>query len=248
MEVHAHTHTERKKWTHYFWEFFMLFLAVTLGFLVENQREHYIENKRESKYIRSIIEDLKADTAWTSQYFIDQNRSVNCYDSVILLLGLTKRDEVQQQRLYYMARLAIRLSQFNRVNDNAYEQIKNSGNLRLLHSQEIVDSISGYYFRSKEIEFMSNILTLRQQALLEQEAKIFNGNVYQQMVDSKTFQFSPPHGNPPLITNDPVTINEFIVRAHYVKSIILYAINFAKQRRIEAIRLMQFLQKEYHLK
>jgi len=35
MEVHAHTHTERKKWTHYFWEFFMLFLAVTLGFFVE---------------------------------------------------------------------------------------------------------------------------------------------------------------------------------------------------------------------
>ena len=35
MEVHAHTHTPpasggtgRKKWTHYFWEFLMLFLAV----------------------------------------------------------------------------------------------------------------------------------------------------------------------------------------------------------------------------
>jgi hypothetical protein len=28
MEVHAHTHTARKKWAHYFWEFLMLFLAV----------------------------------------------------------------------------------------------------------------------------------------------------------------------------------------------------------------------------
>ena len=28
MEVHAHSHTARKKWTHYFWEFLMLFLAV----------------------------------------------------------------------------------------------------------------------------------------------------------------------------------------------------------------------------
>jgi hypothetical protein len=45
MEVHAHTHTPRKKWTHYFWEFFMLFLAVTLGFLVENWREHFVEKK-----------------------------------------------------------------------------------------------------------------------------------------------------------------------------------------------------------
>jgi hypothetical protein len=225
----------------------MLFLAVTLGFFVENQREHYIEAKRETKYIRSIIEDLKADIAWSTKYFIDQDRSVSYYDSVILLLGLDKRSEVQQQRVYYMERMAIRLSQFNRVNDNAYEQIKNSGNLRLLHSQEIIDSISGYYFRSKEIEFISNIMTLRQQALLEQEAKIFDGNVYQQMVDSKTFAISPPQGNPHLITTDPMIINEFIVKAHYAKSIMLYAINFAKQRKMEAAQLMQFLQKEYDL-
>ena len=30
MEVHAHT--PRKKWTHYFWEFLMLFLAVCYWF------------------------------------------------------------------------------------------------------------------------------------------------------------------------------------------------------------------------
>ena len=35
MEVHAHTHTARKKWTHYFWEFLMLFFAVFCGFLAE---------------------------------------------------------------------------------------------------------------------------------------------------------------------------------------------------------------------
>ena len=33
MEVHAHTHTARKKWTHYLWEFLMLFLSVFGGFL-----------------------------------------------------------------------------------------------------------------------------------------------------------------------------------------------------------------------
>ncbi len=28
MDVHAHPHTPRKKWTYYFWEFLMLFVAV----------------------------------------------------------------------------------------------------------------------------------------------------------------------------------------------------------------------------
>jgi hypothetical protein len=47
MEVHAPTHTARNKClpvrqagTHYFREFLMLFMAVSAGFLVENQREH----------------------------------------------------------------------------------------------------------------------------------------------------------------------------------------------------------------
>jgi hypothetical protein len=45
MEVHTHTHTARKKWTHYLWEFLMLFLAVFAGFLAENQREHIVEHQ-----------------------------------------------------------------------------------------------------------------------------------------------------------------------------------------------------------
>src|SRR6187549_3266764 len=96
MEVHHHSHTSdpdshrgRKKWTHYFWEFFMLFIAVTLGFFVENMREHYIEHKRGLQYIRSFVEDLKTDTAGFShtiaQYKIKEaqlDQLYVCYDSI----------------------------------------------------------------------------------------------------------------------------------------------------------------------
>ncbi len=74
MEVHHHSHSSRKKWTHYFWEFLMLFLAVTLGFFVENQREHYVEGIREKKYIQSLVADLMSDTASFS-YVLKKNRS-----------------------------------------------------------------------------------------------------------------------------------------------------------------------------
>ena len=66
MEVHHHTHPEhsgsRKKWTHYFWEFLMLFLAVFCGFLAEYQLEHKIEKDREKQYVRSLIDDFREDT------------------------------------------------------------------------------------------------------------------------------------------------------------------------------------------
>ena len=62
MEVHAHTHTERKKFTHYLWEFLMLFLAVFCGFLAENQREHYVEHQREKQYATELYDEFFADS------------------------------------------------------------------------------------------------------------------------------------------------------------------------------------------
>src|SRR4026208_1599131 len=103
MEVHAHSHTPRKKWTHYFWEFFMLFLAVTLGFLVENQREHYIENKREKKYIRSMIEDLKEDTSSFRKAIEINGRACSDLDTLIVLLKRDDRD-LFVKKIYYLAR------------------------------------------------------------------------------------------------------------------------------------------------
>ena len=62
MEVHHHSHTSRKKWSHYFWEFLMLFLAVFCGFLAEYQLEHKIEEERGKQFILSFYQDLKTDT------------------------------------------------------------------------------------------------------------------------------------------------------------------------------------------
>ena len=49
MEIHKHAHRERhkKNWVDYLSEFFMLFLAVFLGFIAENTREHIVDRERE---------------------------------------------------------------------------------------------------------------------------------------------------------------------------------------------------------
>ena len=65
METHAH-HLHKAPsngWKHYFFEFFMLFLAVFCGLLAENWRESYVEGKRELEYMKMMVEDLKSDTA-----------------------------------------------------------------------------------------------------------------------------------------------------------------------------------------
>jgi hypothetical protein len=55
MEVHHHSHTERKSRSDYLWEFLMLFLAVFCGFFSRKSREHFVEHQREKVYINQFL-------------------------------------------------------------------------------------------------------------------------------------------------------------------------------------------------
>ncbi len=248
MEVHAHTHTPRKKWTHYLWEFLMLFLAVTLGFFVENQREHFVEHKKEKEYMRSLMEDLRLDTVEFSIENKDRETVIVMYDSLIMLLHKKERTVFERQRIYYFARVALRLSPFPLLNDKTYEQMKSSGNLRLIRHKEVAEGITKYYFNSKDIALNVSQSLLRLQALIEAQGKVLDGTVFQQMTDLKSFSIVAPSGNADLISEDKQSINELIVRSHYIMSILIYSRNFMARLRDEASQLMDILKKEYHLK
>ena len=248
MEVHHHPHTERKKWHHYFFEFLMLFLAVFAGFLAENWREHIVERKREKEYIRSMIEDLNRDTTELSLDNSIRKEAVLMYDSVITLLNKKNRSQFEQQRIYYLARMGLRLSPFPKLNDRTYEQMKSSGNLRLIHENEISDKITHYYFNIKEFSLNTDQTLLRLQSLIEIQGKVFDGAVFQQMINIKSFEINQPGGYPPLITEEKQTLNELSVRIHYVLSILLYSQNFITELGNEASQLIEALKEEYHLK
>ena len=142
MEVHAHTHTERKKWTHYFWEFLMLFLAVFAGFLAENQREHYIEHQREKQYVRSLINDVKSDISQLEE--LDKEWAECFRKADTLLKYLAEKD------IYPNSGPALRLVYWATgftdfvSNDGTIQQLKNSGGLRLLRKTRIADSLMSY--------------------------------------------------------------------------------------------------------
>jgi hypothetical protein len=252
MEVHTHTHpapagTARKKWTHHFWEFLMLFLAVFCGFLAEYQLEHTIEKDRERVYIKSMVVDLKQDTAVFSSENVSRRQAINMYDSLITLLIKKERNTIEQQRIYYLARMSLRLSPFPNQYDRTYDQMKSSGNLRLIHNEKIADKITSYYFKSKEFSVSTSQIMLRLQSLIDYQGKIFDGAVFQGMIDLKDFSINAPVGNPPLMTEDKKMINELVVRLHYVLSILLYSENFVTRMKTEASQLIEVLEKEYDL-
>src|ERR1041385_4874182 len=79
MEVHAHSHTERKKFTHYLWEFLMLFLAVFCGFLAENIREHMVEQRRARELAKNLYAELRTDSITVQQCLVNRNNKEKEY-------------------------------------------------------------------------------------------------------------------------------------------------------------------------
>ena len=247
MEVHAHTHTPRKKWTHYFWEFFMLFLPVTLGFFVENQREHYIEHKREKQFIATLVEDLKSDTAQLNQNIIYRKNRERMVDSLILLLSLPDNRNYGAD-IYFYARNLSR-PQYFFPNDRTLQQLKNSGAMRLIRKLSVSDSIMFYDQSLRYLQLLfTDEIDMRDQ-YRSHAIKIFNGRIFNEQHDSENIAlYKKPQGNPPLVTYDLQLINEFIVSAQYLKSVIKGIRARQENTRNIAERLLVFLQKEYHLK
>ena len=163
MEVHAHTHTPRKKWTHYFWEFLMLFLAVFCGFLAENQREHYIENQRAKKFAVALIKDLQGDTA---EIHVNKEYISKFFLSTDILLAELKKPRVLQNDTVLQMEGTIKLLDFNFFDPQMgnFEQIKNSGALRYFN-EGLVSKLTRY-------ESYKNRLVIQKQEYLNYTSNI----------------------------------------------------------------------------
>jgi len=249
MEVHHHAHTpdsnrERKKWTHYFWEFLMLFLAVTLGFLVENQREHMVEHQREKQYMKSMIEDLKSDTSQivsVIQLKVLRNNMIDSLDYWLSSPGY----KAHLNDIYFFARnVSPPLNFF--PNDRTIQQLKSSGGLRLIRNINVSNSIMEY---DQKMKFQLSDIGDEENLRLEYRKsvkKLFDGKILMGMLENID-RIKKPANNPPLFNDDKTGINDLIVDVQYVKKACQIQISRHLELKKQPSILIDLIQKEYHL-
>ncbi|MEJ7671447.1 MAG: hypothetical protein WKF59_01685 [Chitinophagaceae bacterium] len=145
MEVHKHPHhvTHKKKWTEYLLEFFMLFLAVFLGFVAENKREHIVENHRAHDYAKSFLNDLQADTI-ELRGAISAGRFMGSAMDSITEISLRFNGKTVPGTFYYYSRFMSNLWTLD-WSKSTINQLIQSGNLRYFKNKAIVNKINSYY-------------------------------------------------------------------------------------------------------
>jgi hypothetical protein len=245
MEVHHHSHTLRTKWKHYLWEFFMLFLAVFCGYLAERKLEREIEHHREKVYMRSLVEDLAADTVELNRIHILRMAREEKLDRLIAILG---KGNVQAYAadVYRLADSSDDYESFLR-NDRTIHQLKFSGQMRLLRKPLVSEAIMKYdNFILSEVDWNNRTEAERIDKYKEVRFHLLDAQILNAMskldkgtIDTiKTFRIFPA---------DAATLNIVTGSVFQVKRISETCRNSGDMAKMKAIELLELIKNEYDL-
>jgi len=247
MEVHKHPHhvTHKKKWGEYLLEFLMLFLAVLLGFLAENQREHMVEHQREKQYARSLIADLKSDQQVLSRHISDLKTGILMMDSMVSILNTPSQISNKTGHLYYLARFTPRLKPLS-TNNRTFEQLKNSGNFRLIRYLGTSNKIMTYYEKFPLIHLLESVNEAEFNEYKKVAAKIFDPAVFLAM-EGNTDEIKRTTENPSLRTTNTELLQELSIFSVYMHGTKKGIVGAAEELKTTGSELIEYLQKEYHM-
>ena len=130
--------------------------------------------------------------------------------------------------------------------DGTLQQMKNSGSIRLVHNQVIVQKIIAYdvtyhaYLRQLEVE--TELVTYYRSLA----AKVFDAKTFQ-TVSSNNLSYRPS-GSPALFDDSPATINEFANRLNYLMGSQFRLNQLLDELNEKATALVTLIKKEYKLK
>jgi len=249
MEVHHHAHTARKKWTHYFWEFFMLFLAVSAGFLVENQREHFVEHQRAKVYATNLYDELKKDTFQLNDLSRNLKNVSSKLDTFCTLVKEDHKQIVTNGMLYYYSSFVTNVEYFSSSN-TTIEQLKSSGNLRIM-GNKLAYKISEYDRKNRELEKEYSLSKVEFSKMEDLHFKLFDIYISEKMLGGKTVR--PRDSVLPLtdlpVNSEPGLMNQYTGWLKFESGIYKYqSDHYLTPLKNLAIELLAILKEEYRFK
>ena len=225
-----------------FWEFLMLFIAITLGFFVENYREGLSDKEKEKEIIVSFINDIEEDIKELDIVIERRKIRETRIDSILYILDNDLQDNFGRN-LYYYARYLPRPFVFW-ANNTTNEELKYSGNFILIKNQKIIDVLLEYDDNYVFIDFIRQREEYLVRRLFDQINVIFDPKVFDEM-NVYDIEFVYPSGNPKINTKNKEVINNFLSNLHYVKTVNVGQLGHFKKHQKRAKEILELLKKEY---
>ncbi len=239
MEVHHHPNVEKKGLKEYILEGLMIFLAVSMGFIAENIREHVTEHKNAKILAESMLEDIKKDTASLNNIIEFSSKKIDAADSI---LAIVHRPRNKWNNVdFYKNMVPILTSVPFAPTDSTYAQMKTSGSLRYFN-QSLVNLMNAYDVQLKKTEYRDNVEDKGIWILANLNFDIMNLEVLSEL-----------RFNKPIQHDMYIKIDDKINTDKFINLIVMNKIfrtrsqmEYEEQQKI-AVKLITALQKEYQL-
>jgi hypothetical protein len=129
----------------FIYEFFVVFIAVTLGFLADNYRENLADSEKERQYADNLVRDLKKDTTILSELIISNQTKQIRLDSFVMLRYLDFNKAGNLKTFYSKAWASeMYLVHLFRSNQATLYQLKSTGDLRLIRQKDVAEKVLEY--------------------------------------------------------------------------------------------------------
>jgi len=147
--------------------------------------------------------------------------------------------------IYFYARHINRHINFQ-YHDRTIQQLKNSGNLRLIRKQDAADSITVYDNERMKTSLvqLDGEIESRRHISFNLIGKIFDSYAWKQMTDSAGTIIRLT-SNPVLMTNDKALLNEFAYRVITLRGTMFFTNRSIRTTISSARNLIELLKKEY---
>ena len=251
MEVHHHPdiHHKPKKWKEYFIEFLMIFLAVTMGFFAEGFREHINDRAKEKEYMQSLLEDLKYDTLKYQEAINKMEILKPALDSSYLNVKEANRfNYVLQGKWQYIIN---EISTEYRPSLPTIQQMKSSGNLRLVENKEVGNKIMKYdAFVKSNVERLNDNIHVASGKVYAMEDIFCDYINFRKINISGELDFNDTSKyadfDMPFVEKDLTKLNEFANSFINYKTVGLSYIKTVIKGKAYATDLIKYINEEYH--
>ncbi len=248
MEVHHHPEIEKKGLKEYLLEGLMIFLAVTMGFFAESYREHLGDRAKEIEYMRSMVQDLRADTTEIRRSEKDFKLTCSVIDTMLTCLKSDRPDPAIINRA--VSNYFWTYTGFS-YNNHTVQQLKSSGNFRLVQDKAVADSILKYdnienaFILNQYNDLKGTLMTYK-----NIEAKVI---YYKDLNNLNTDirGFSPTDfartSKPAFVTTDKELLSSYYNSLFIHEALCHTFLSSLKRTHTRAARLITFIKKEYNL-
>jgi hypothetical protein len=137
-----------QRWRWLFWETLIIVLGVLIAFAVNDNWTDRQERRLELQYLKRLHSDIKSDEQWVSSYL--ENRITTKFAALDAIAPVVRGKEPVPENLETFLRNvglggAGGASPNYFVNATTFEDLKATGNLRLIRNAEVRSKLNKYY-------------------------------------------------------------------------------------------------------